>query len=218
MHVDRTALALIIIIPYLTHDLITGQHELLIMHHIVEQLELLQCELRMNLLAAFLHADPVLRLIESDLVKAERRSYDLLRRLLYATHLRAPEQGLDTAQHLHDAERLRHIIIGTEVEGGDLIRLGRLCGQHHHRNLRELRASPETAQDLDTIDPRHHDIQQHQCRLELLGIIKEGLAITEAARLVAIGGQRIGYQLLNTLIVFYNCNSRHLLSPVLYAP
>ena len=70
--------------------------------------------------------------------------------------------GFHTGQKLKWIERLRHIVIRTEIQSEHLVRILRLRRQHNDRNTARLTYLHHR---MDAIQLRHHHIQQNQMYL-----------------------------------------------------
>ena len=73
----------------------------------------------------------------------------------------ATQKRANTRFELEDPERLREVIVGTEVEPASLVDLGVPTAQHHHRHRASL---SDPAKQLPSGQVRHHDVQDHQVR------------------------------------------------------
>ena len=75
--------------------------------------------------------------------------------------VRAAEQRTDAGGQLAQAERLRHVVVGTELQPDDLVELGVLGRQHHDRHAR---LGPDDAADLDARQLGEHQVEQDEVR------------------------------------------------------
>ena len=71
----------------------------------------------------------------------------------------AAEHGPDSGHQLLGAERLGQVIVGTGIQTGDAVRLGRAGRQHDHG---DLALPPHQPQQLETVQARHHHVQEQQ--------------------------------------------------------
>ena len=76
--------------------------------------------------------------------------------------VRPSEQGLDPAEQLAKAVRLRQVIVRAELEADHLVDLVVPRREHEDRHLAAGRADP--TQDLEAIDARKADIEHDQIR------------------------------------------------------
>ena len=63
-------------------------------------------------------------------------------------------------QQLLEAERFRHVVVGTALEAGDGVGDGRSRGQHDHRRGDAL--TPQPVERLEAIDVGQADVEDHQ--------------------------------------------------------
>ena len=86
-------------------------------------------------------------------------------------------------------DRLGEILVGPGLEpGDDVFRVG----HRRHQNDRDERRTLlflERAADLDTVDLRHHDVEQDQIGLRLMGHRQSLFAVSGGDDLIAIGRQ-----------------------------
>ena len=142
----------------------------------LQQLEFLICKL---------HARTVCR--DGMLVQIDKQAARF-QQVLDGLRLDAAEHGLDAGHQLHDAERLRQVIVRAEVEALNFI-IFRAAGRRHDDGDRgHARVCADAAQQLDAVDPRQHHVEHDQLRQRrTLQGIPEGRAILKAARLKARG-------------------------------
>ena len=79
-----------------------------------------------------------------------------------AVELAAAKLGAHAAEQLADRERLRHVVVGTDLEPDDLVHLGVLCGQQDDRHRA---AAADVATDVEAAAPRHHDVEDQEVEL-----------------------------------------------------
>jgi hypothetical protein len=72
----------------------------------------------------------------------------------------APEQGLDPAHQLAQAERLGEVVVGAEFEADHLVDLVVARGQDEDRHLGARRAEP--AEDLEAVHARQADVEHDE--------------------------------------------------------
>ena len=75
-------------------------------------------------------------------------------------HGRPAQQRGDSLDQLENAERLRHVLVGVELEAAHLVRFLGAGAQDDHRNPRTLR--PDRAQDFVAIHARQHQVEQDE--------------------------------------------------------
>ena len=74
--------------------------------------------------------------------------------------IRPAEQRLDPAHQLAQAERLRQVVVGAELEADDLVDLVVAGGQDEDRHLGA--GGAEAAQDLEAVDPGQADVEDDE--------------------------------------------------------
>ena len=70
--------------------------------------------------------------------------------------------SLDARDELARVERLRHVVVGADLEPDDLVDVLVARGQHQHRHVGVL-ADPLA--DLDAVDVRQHQVEHDERRL-----------------------------------------------------
>ncbi|CUQ18168.1 Uncharacterised protein [Bacteroides xylanisolvens] len=114
----------------------------------------------------------------------------------------------DPREQLHDAERLRHIVIRSAVKPFYDIEL--TCLRCHHDDRDRLHGSaPRRSHFLQNGQPilaRKHDIKEQHVRYIFLQRIIQRIGITKAFDLVPLPPECITHQLANTFIIFYTVN------------
>ena len=74
--------------------------------------------------------------------------------------IRPAEEGLDPAHQLAQAERLRQVVVGAELEADHLVDLVVAGGEDEDRHLGAGR--PDAAQDLEAVDAGEPDVEDDQ--------------------------------------------------------
>jgi len=72
---------------------------------------------------------------------------------------RSPQDRVDARHQFLDVERLRHIVIGPQLETADLVTALAFRGDHDHRASAPL---PHQAAQLEAALSRKHDVEQDQ--------------------------------------------------------
>ena len=72
----------------------------------------------------------------------------------------APQEGLDAAHQLAQAERLGQVVVGAELQADDLVDLVVARGEQEDRRLGAVGA--QAAQHLEAVDARQADIEDDQ--------------------------------------------------------
>src|SRR6185503_12935031 len=76
----------------------------------------------------------------------------------------APEEGADARHQLSRAEGLREVVVRSQIEAHDAVRLGRLGGQHDDRDPRRARVGPQLPAHLQSVLSRHHHVEDDGLR------------------------------------------------------
>src|SRR6516225_5510424 len=107
-------------------------------------------------------ADPRLALRRPDLELAVLQHARLVRarRLRGAQEIGAAQERLDAREQLGERERLGEVVVGAELEAEDAVELGRLRSQHQDRRRAAARA--QRLRHLETVEPRHHEVEDEQ--------------------------------------------------------
>jgi len=91
--------------------------------------------------------------IEIELAQLDRRHLLLRRAAHHSTHAR---------DHLHHAEWLHEIVVGTAVKADDLVVFAALRCRHDHRHTLGAGLDAQLFQDRDPIFVRQHDIEDDE--------------------------------------------------------
>jgi hypothetical protein len=75
--------------------------------------------------------------------------------------LAPPDDRPDPGGQLPEAERLRHVVVGAELEADDLVELAVLGRQHDDRRIR---LGPDRPADLDARQLGQHQVEQDKVR------------------------------------------------------
>ena len=100
---------------------------------------------------------------------------------------RSPEHGTDTRHELARLERLRHVVVGADLEAGDAVDQVVARGQHHHR--RGAARGPELAQDLEPGSTWKHHVEDDQVRCQRQRSSQGTLAVGLGRDVVALAGE-----------------------------
>ena len=125
----------------------------------------------------FVRGQPDLCAVEGDPVGAGIEADLAADQLGGGVSRRAPDQGAQPRQHLLDAERLGHVVVGAGIEARDLLRPGIARGQDQHRHI----AAPgaPSGEHGHAVDFRQPQIQHHRI---------VGLGVAEEMALLAVEG------------------------------
>jgi hypothetical protein len=111
---------------------------------------------------------------------------------------RPPKHGPQAGDELGRAERLRHVVVGAELEAEHTIPLLTGCGQHDDRDTRR---AANLSEEVASVPVRKHDVQEH----EVGGAGAEGLsALGSRPRpddVEAVAAKRRGERVGNRLFV-----------------
>ena len=102
-----------------------------------------------DLLAPVVQADPA------------DRKHPLLHRPAAELQI-APQLRAHAGQQLHGIERLGNVVVRTEIQAEDLVRVFALGGQKDHRHVAPL---PDLGERRETVEARHHDVEQYKLHL-----------------------------------------------------
>src|SRR5207249_11503291 len=76
-----------------------------------------------------------------------------------------PQRDTDAREELIDAERLRHVIVGAEVESVDFVVLAAARGEHDDRRAGEL---ADTTDDIESVAVRQVQVEHDEIGLPSL--------------------------------------------------
>ena len=79
----------------------------------------------------------------------------------------ASQQRAHAREQLFERERLDEVVVRARVETRDAVPDAVAGGQHEHG--RRVSRSTEVAADLDTVDPRHEDVEHDGVRVAVVG-------------------------------------------------
>ena len=99
--------------------------------------------------------DPVTGQVDLDVAEVDRGRWLALGHAA----LRPPEQGPDPGDELTQAERLRHVVVGAELEADDLVDLRVLGGEHEDR---DRGFGPDDPADLDAGQLGEHQVEHDE--------------------------------------------------------
>src|SRR4051812_1830793 len=172
-HVDRVRHRQRVIPPDLLQQALARDHEALVAHQVLEQLELAVGELDLPVAAGDLPRVAGQAQVAHD----ERRA---------APRGTAPQQRAHARQELLALERLREVVVGARVESLDPVVQVGAGGQDQDRHVR-LR--PQAPADLDAVEAGKPEVEDHEVGHELLGRAERVDAVDRRADLVAFLAQ-----------------------------
>ena len=104
-----------------------------------------------------------------------------------AAHPRAPQRRFDAAAELAHRERLGDVVVGADLEPGDLVGLAAFRGQHDDRHLA---ARAQLAADFDPVELGQHQVEDDQVEAALLEALQGFAAVERGGDVVAVLAQR----------------------------
>src|SRR5262249_47501182 len=147
--------------------------------------------------AAALPDGPALRL---DLDVAEVQERRAAPRL--ATAKERPSSG----DELGDAERLRHVVVGTLVQQTHLLALLVSDGEHEDR---QRRAAPDLLDELESVDARHGEVGDDEVKFSVLEAIERLLAVDRADDFVPLPLECVAHDLADRGLVVGEEDAAH---------
>ena len=113
------------------------------------------------------------------------------------------QMGLHTGHQFAGAERLRHIIIGSQPKPPDLINVILLRRNHDDGSILAVADLPA---DLKSIHAGQHQIQDDQVKIRFHGLLQSDLAVVGNLHLKVAQLQIIPFQIRNTFLILNNQN------------
>ena len=113
----------------------------------------------------------------------------------------APEHCFDAGDKFHHSERFCHIVVSSQCQSVDLINFSSL-GCKHDNGIGVL--LPDKSAQLQAIHLRHHDIQNRQIHLFLLGTFQGLTGVVEFIDLESFVFQIQSHQICNFLLVIHH--------------
>jgi hypothetical protein len=121
------------------------------------------------------------------------------RRQALGGHLLEPaEERPDAGGELAQAEGLRHVVVGAELQPDDLVDLRALRGQHDDRDARFLAHDPA---DLDAAELRQHQVEHDEVRALLAESLQRLPPVGGGHDPEAVGLQRLGQRFAESCLV-----------------
>ena len=110
---------------------------------------------------------------------------------------RPAQRGPHPGDELAEPERLRDVVVGTDLEPDDGVDLGVARGDHDDRHLR---TRPDLATHVDARHLREHHVEQHERRADGVELVERldavGRGLDEEALALQRDGQRVAIGLL----------------------
>ena len=85
------------------------------------------------------------------------------------------QQRTDPRRQLGEREGLHHVVVGAEVETADAVLEGAFGGEHEHRKPGLV--SADAAKQLETGQPRKHQVEDHEVVVHGLDEVQGGLPV-----------------------------------------
>jgi hypothetical protein len=101
-----------------------------------------------------------------------------------------PQKGTNPGEKLTHREWLDEVIVGPRLEAFDSIIDQRFGGKH--QDWGGPAAAPKLAAERESIESRHHHIEQHEIRLVFERLSQTGSAIGGGHHAIAVGLQSLG--------------------------
>ena len=162
--VDRARRAVVVEAPDLVEDLVAGEDAPAVLDQVLEQVELAARAL-------------LRRAVDDELLAREVDLQVPLLELVDLAHdrLAPPEHGLDARGELLDRERLRHVVVGPELEPEHLVALVALRRQDDDRDAGVVLA--HRLAHLEAVELGQHQVEEHEIGLLVEGLLDRLLAV-----------------------------------------
>ena len=183
--VDRVGRRHRVIAPDLVEQALARDDEALVVHQVLEQLELAVGQLDLALAALHLAG-----------VGVERQVADLQRGR--AARRPPPQQRPDPRQQLLALERLDQVVVGAAVEPADPV-LG--LGSRRQHQDRHVAVGAQPPADLDPVHARQPEVEHDQVRNEARGGVERLDPVAGSPHLVALVAQRAPQDVGDLLVV-----------------
>jgi len=118
----------------------------------------------------------------------------------------APEDGTDAGGEFARAERLGDVVVRADREPDDFVRLLGPGREHHHV---DRGGGAQLAEYLETVQPRKHDVQHDDIRMEGLRLGQCGGAVRRRLHLEPVAGQIRTEKVDNAFFIIYHKDFRH---------
>ena len=123
---------------------------------------------------------------------------ETLARLLLAGTSTTSKDGLDAGDELPRAEWLRDVVVGPDREPDERVDLVGACGEHDHV---DVGLGAETPEHLDTVDARHHHVEEHEIRMPIACEVEGFDAVGGGVDLEALGLQIAAHEVADPAFV-----------------
>ena len=184
-HLDRVRRGERVIAPDLVEQALAGDHDPLVAHQVLEQLELALGELDRALAARDLVGVGVEQQVaDAQGGRAARRA--------------AAQQRAHPREQLLTLEGLDEVVVGAGVEALDagLERVARGQDQDRH-----VVVGAQRARDLEAVEPGQAEVEDHEVGRERAPVLQRGGTVGGGAHLVALHAQRALERLGDVLVV-----------------
>ena len=112
----------------------------------------------------------------------------------------------DPGYHLHHAEGLCQIVVGSQIQTQHLVILRSPGGGHNDGDPRRIRAGAEGFENFNSVHTGKHNVQHNQQGLFFGKGLKQGFSIRKALGVKSRGPQRIEHQLPDAGVIFHTVN------------
>ncbi len=120
----------------------------------------------------------------------------------------APHDRADARGELAEAEWLRDVVVGPELEPRDAIVLARTRRQHDDGHVSQIRSRLDDPADLQAVHHRQIEIQDHQIRRTFGHRLQRGVAAEDDVGLgVGIAFERVFDEARDVALVFHDQNA-----------
>lgn len=197
MHVDRPRLAVVGASTQPLEELPAREDDARARRQEDEHLELDEREL--HGLAADFHRSPWD--VDTQLAALD----DLLALASLVGRRGTTQERAHPAAELADRERLRDVVVRSELEAEDLVELLASSGEHDDRDVAR---TPEPLADLEAVQLGEHDVEHDEVHVLLLESLQRLLAVASLDNPVPVALERVGEQRLDRLLVVDEENGR----------
>ena len=160
MDVDRPRRSIVIVSPDGIEKDVSCEDSAGIAQEMFEQAELFRCEWDLNLF----HGDFVSREIHHEIAVAK------LSRAVVRLLFKPSKEGLDAGHQGLGAEWFGDVVVGSQFQTDDGVRLLGFGGQHDDGEHRGCRSRSKAFADLEAVDLRQHQVEDDQVGLFLLRV------------------------------------------------
>src|SRR5204862_1471743 len=132
---------------------------------------------------------------------------ELVGRLGRCAQRRAPQQRAHTLEELEHPEWLRDVLVRVEPEAAHLVRFLATRREDDHRHVVAVLA--DRGEHAVAIEPREHEIEDHEVRLPRARVGEPALAVLSDAHVVTLVAQIVGEPLGERRVVLDDEDAPH---------